>query len=121
MPRTWRHKFRDAFLGIWLAIRSERSFLVHLPAAVLVSIFSALLHVSLVEAGLLGLCVTIVLTAEMFNTALERLARAIDGKENAHLAAALNIASGAVLTASIGAALVGLVIFASRLMISFNA
>ena len=113
--RPWPEKFRDALLGLWLAIRSERSFTVHLPMAVLVAIFAAILRVNLPEACILGLCVTLVLAAEMFNTALERMARAIDCKENADIAAALDIASGAVLVASIGAACVGSAIFLARL------
>jgi diacylglycerol kinase len=115
MPRPWREKFRDAFLGIWFAVRSERSFVVHLPMAAVVLVAGIALQVSLVEGCLLGLCVTMVLAAEAFNTALERLARAIDREENADLAVALDIASGAVLIASIGAALIGGAIFLSRL------
>ena len=115
MPRSWPDKFRDAFRGLWLAIRSERSFAVHLPMALLVAIFAMILRVSLAEACLLGLCVTLVLTAEIFNTALERLARAIDRQQNADIAAALDMASGAVLTASLGAAAIGSAIFLSRL------
>ena len=115
MRRTWRNKFRDAFLGIWLAVWSERSFAVHLPMALAVAVLAGIVRVNLMEACLLGLCVTLVLAAEMFNTALERLARAIDREENADLAVALDIASGAVLTASIGAAIVGGAIFLSRL------
>jgi diacylglycerol kinase len=114
--RSWPEKFRDAFLGLWLAIRSERSFAIHLPMALLVAVLAAILRVNLPEACLLGLCVTLVLAAEMFNTALERMARAIDRQENADIAAALDIASGAVLVASIGAACVGTVIFLSRLI-----
>jgi len=114
-PRPWREKFRDAFLGIRLAIRSERSFAVHLPMSVAVVVLAIALRVNLVEACILGLCVTLVLAAEMFNTALERLARIIDREQNADLAVALDIASGAVLTASIGAALIGGAIFLSRL------
>ena len=114
MPRPWREKFRDAFRGLWLAIRLERSFAVHLPLAAAVLIAGIALRVSLVEACILGVCVTLVLVAEMFNTALERLARTIDHEYKSDLAAALDIASGAVLTAAIGAALVGGAIFLSR-------
>ena len=114
MRRTWRRKFQDAFRGLWLAVRSERSFAIHLPMAIGVGIFAAILRVSLVEACLLGLCVTVVLAAETFNTALERLAQAIDREENADIAVALDIASGAVLTASIGAALIGNAVFLHR-------
>jgi diacylglycerol kinase len=115
MPRPWRDKFRDAFRGLWLAIRLERSFAVHLPMAAAVLIAGIALRVSLSEACILAVCVTLVLAAEMFNTAIERLARAIDHEYNADLAAALDIASGAVLTTAIGAALIGGAIFLSRL------
>lgn len=60
---------------------------------------------------MLTLCVGSVLAAELFNSALERLAKAITVEDNEHLRIALNIASGAVLTASLFAASVGLVIF----------
>ena len=115
MRRTWRAKFRDAFRGLWLAVRSERSFAVHLPMAAAVAIVAICLRVSLAEACLLGLCITMVLVAEIFNTAIEHLARAIDGQPNENLAAALDVASGAVLVAAIGAAGVGGVIFAYRI------
>jgi diacylglycerol kinase len=115
MPRRWLDKFRDAFRGVWLAASSERSFAVHLPLAAAVLIVGVLLRVSLVEACLLGLCVTIVLAAETFNSALERLAKEIDRENNPAIAAALDMASGAVLLSALGSAAVGSAVFLSRL------
>ena len=115
MPRPWRDKFWDAFAGLWLAVRSERSFAVHLPMAVGVTILAAVLRVSLVEACILTLCIAMVLAAEMFNTALEYISREITREKNSGLATALNVASGAVLTASMGAAIVGSAILFYRL------
>src|SRR5262245_24699648 len=114
MPRSWLEKFRDAFRGLWLAVRSERSFGVHLPMAAAVAVLAATLRVSLVEDCLLGLCVAIVLAAELFNSSLERLARAVGREPNEHLASALDIASSAVLIAALGAAGVGGAIFVYR-------
>ena len=114
MPRSWTHKFRDAFRGLWLAFRSERSFAVHLPMAGAVLIAGITLRVSLVEACILGLCVTIVLVAETFNTALERLAKEIDREQNSGICAALDIASGAVLLTALGSAAVGSAIYLFR-------
>jgi diacylglycerol kinase len=113
--RSWRAKFRDAFRGLWMAVRTERSYTVHLPMAAAVAVVAVVLRVSLVEACILALCVGIVLAAETFNTALERLARAIDARPNENLAAALDMASGAVLVASLTAAAVGAAIFIYRL------
>ena len=114
-PRSWPQKFRDAFRGLWLAVRGERSFTVHLPMAAAVAIAAVVLRVTLVEACLLALCVTVVVAAETFNTAIEHLAREIDREHNAAIAAALDIGSGAVLTTAIGSALVGSAVFGYRL------
>jgi len=83
--------------------------------AAAVGALAVVLRVSLAEACLLGLCVTIVLAAETFNTALERLARAAGPEKNEHVRDALDMASGAVLVAAIGAAGVGGAIFVYRL------
>jgi diacylglycerol kinase len=115
MPRSWLRKFRDAFRGLALAFGSERSFRVHLPMAVAVLIAGMALRVSLVEACLLGLCVTIVLAAEAFNTALERLAKEISREDNPGLRAALDIASGAVLVTALGSAFAGIAVLGFRL------
>src|SRR5438045_8715391 len=116
MPRPWSDKFRDAFRGLVLAIRSERSFTVHLPMAVVVLVAGVWLRVSVVEACVLALCVTIVLAAEMFNTAIEYLSREITAESRAGIAAALQIASGALLVTALGAAAIGTTIFVLRLI-----
>ncbi len=96
-------------------VAGQRSFSVHGVVALLVVVAGVVLRVSLVEWCILIVCITLVMTAEMFNSALEAQAKAIDLKENRQLADALDIASGAVLVASLGAALVGAIIFIFRL------
>ena len=56
-----------------------------------------------------------VLTAEMFNSALESMAKAITHESNPHLGGALDIGSAAVLIAAITAAVVGSIVFLNRL------
>lgn len=115
-PRTWREKFRDAFRGVVLGIRGQTSFVVHLTAAVLVVFAAAGLRVSAGDWCLLLLCTAAVFTAELFNSAIERLARAVDHQHNEQIRDALDIASGAVLVAAIGAVLVGLTVFVPYLL-----
>ena len=74
-----------------------------------------LLQVTVLEWGLLIVCITSVLVAEMFNSALEALAKAIDTEQNPHLGRALDISSAAVLLASIGAVVLGTTLFVYRL------
>jgi diacylglycerol kinase len=114
-PRTWIEKFRCAFRGAALGVRGQSSFLVHLCTAVLVVGVGIALRVSFYEWCLLVLCIVGVLTAELFNSALESMARAITHEHNPHLGGALDIASAAVLFASLGSAIIGSVIFLNRL------
>jgi diacylglycerol kinase len=113
--RTWRDKFRDAIGGLAIAVCQERSFAVHIATAALVIVAAAALRVSLVEWCLLVLCISMVLAAELLNTAIERLASQIDSEHNPALGAALDLASGAVLVVALGTAVAGSLIFGYRL------
>lgn len=105
--RSWRRKFHCAFRGVKRGMRGESSFFVHLFAAAAVVVTAAAFNADRYEWSLLGLCIALVFTAEMFNSAIEHLAKAIDKNFNPHLRDALDIAGGAVLIASIGAAALG--------------
>lgn len=116
-PRLgWNAKFRNAFRGIVLGIRGESSFKVHFFFGAAVIVTGIILRIDgLPQWCLLLLCITIVLSAELFNSALERMARAVSTRQDANLGAALDIGSAAVLAASGGAAAVGTIIFLARL------
>ncbi len=66
-------------------MRGQSSFQVHLGVTVVVIIAAALLRCTLWEWCILALCIGGVLTAEMINSAMEYLAKAIDEKYNPHL------------------------------------
>lgn len=112
--RTWRAKFHDAFRGTKRGLRGQSSFSVHLFCGAVVITAAAALGMSRVEWCLLLMCIALVLTAEMFNTALEHLARAVDRRYNPEIAAALDVSSAAVLLAALGAAAVGALVFVHR-------
>jgi diacylglycerol kinase len=110
-PRpTWPTKFACAARGVKLGILGENSFVVHVPAAILVVAVAAWLDVSYTEWLALVIVMTIVITAELLNTAIEHLARAVTEDENAHVRNALDVASGGVLAASLGASVVGVMV-----------
>jgi diacylglycerol kinase len=117
MPhRSWLTMFRDAFRGIREGVLGERAFAVHLPMAIAVVAAAAFFRVTSIEWLLLVLCITLVITAELLNSALERMAKAVTQDRNVHVGAALDIAAGAVLLASIGAVTCGLIIFVPHAM-----
>ena len=95
MSRPWSCKFGDAFRGLRRAVRSQNSFAVHLTVATAVIVAAAVLRVSLVEWCLLVGAIGFVLTAEVFNTAIESLARAHDVGRHPRIRDALDMASAA--------------------------
>lgn len=108
--RGWIRKFGDAARGVKVAVRGDASFFVHLFMAAVVVTVASILGVSVTRWCLLVMCITIVLAAEMFNTSIERLARSITREQHPEIRDALDVASGAVLVTSAGAAIVGLLL-----------
>jgi len=114
--RTWSRKFADAFRGLGRAVRTQSSFAVHLAAAAAVVTAGALFRVSAGEWCLLALAIGLVLMAEIFNTAIESLARAPGSRRHPRFRDALDMASAAVLLAAITAAVIGVIVFGPRLL-----
>ncbi len=116
LTTRWRRKFASAFRGVAVGIRGQNSFFVHLPMSLAVLVLAAWLRVSLINWLVLIVCSTMVLSAELFNSSLEHLARAISQEENPEIRDALDVASGAVLVASAGAAIVGVAVLVLPLL-----
>jgi diacylglycerol kinase len=113
--RPWRDKFRAAFRGVKLGVRGHSSFFVHFFFTALVLAAAVVLKCTLLQWCLLLGCIGLVLTAELFNSAVETLFRGLDEATRDRVWPCLDIAAGAVLLASITASVVGGIIFLSRL------
>jgi diacylglycerol kinase len=113
--RSWPRKFGDAFRGIKRGVRGQSSFSVHFFFAALVIAAAIILDCSFAQWGLLVVCIGLVFTAELFNSAVEVLFRGLDEETRARVWPCLDIAAGAVLVASIAAAVVGSLVFLARL------
>ena len=112
----WIRKFGNAARGIKVAVRGEISFFVHLFATTMVILAAAVLGISLTGWCLLILCIALVLVAEMFNTAIERLSRVLTEEHDPGIRDVLDVGAGAVLLATAGAAVVGLVLLGRPLL-----
>lgn len=115
-PQPWGRKFAVAFRGIKLGIRGHSSFSVHFFFAVLVVAAAVVFSCTLEQWCLLLGCIGLVLTAELFNSAIETLFRHLDEETRERAWPALDIAAGAVLLASLTASVIGLLVFVSRLI-----
>ena len=107
--------FNNAITGIIDTVRTERNMIIHLIAAVCILIVSFFFDISKFEFLILAVTITMVIAAELINTAIEA---AIDMTTNYYhplAKVAKNAAAGAVLVTAISAVLVGYVIFWDKL------
>lgn len=116
-PRPWRHKFGDACRGLKLGVRGHSSFFVHFFFAALVGVAAVVLRCDLVQWCILLGCIGMVLTAELFNSAVETLFRSLDEETKSRSWQCLDIAAGAVLLASLTAVVVGSLVFLRQLQL----
>lgn len=65
---------------------------------------------------MLVLCISVVWMAELMNSAIEALSRAVTLEYDERIRDALDIASGAVLVVSLGSAVIGSMIFLPKLL-----
>jgi len=113
--RSWRAKFQNAFRGVRFGLSEQTSFLAHTIVACLVVAAGLFFHVDASEWALLAGCIGLVFVAELFNTSLEWFARAVTDKHDERIGKALDVASAAVLLASIVSVVVGAIIFIPRI------
>ena len=110
---NWKRFFKSfkyAFEGIHYAFRNDQNLLVHLLVAFLVINVSIALHVSHYEMGILGLTMMMVITAEMVNSAIEKMVDLITKEHRQEAKIAKDVAAGMVLVTAIAAAIIGTLI-----------
>ena len=113
------HSFRDAFRGVAGLLATQHNARIHAVATLAVLAVGFWLGCTRVEWAVLVLAIGLVWLAEGVNTALEALGDAVSADPNPLVGRAKDVAAGAVLLASIGAAAAGLLIFVPRLLDRF--
>ena len=103
--------FKFAFNGIKLLFKNEANAKIHLLAAVVVIVAGIFFNITRIEWCIIIVTIAVVISAEGFNSAIEKLTDSIY-KDRHELAGAIkDIAAGAVLICAIAAAIIGIVIF----------
>ena len=109
------NSFKYAFTGIWTALKKEKNMKIHFAVAVLVVILGILFKISKVEWILCTFAIAIVISAELFNTAIETIVDMITAEQNEKAKIAKDVSAGAVLITAIGATIVGIIIFLPKI------
>ncbi|MGL5514017.1 MAG: diacylglycerol kinase family protein [Sporomusa sp.] len=108
--------FRYALAGIVYCLRRERHIKVHLVAALAALCLAWQAELRDVELAVLFMMIAGVITAELFNTALEAIVDKISPEFHPLAKAAKDVAAAAVLVQAIAAVAVGYVLFADKLL-----
>ena len=107
----FKNSIRYAIKGIVLVMRREQNFLIQNSIAFLVVIAGVFFEITRIEWILLILAIVVVLTLEMVNSASERVVDIIKPRAHDLIAEIKDIIAGAVLIASVGAAIIGIILF----------
>lgn len=113
------NSFRYAFNGVFDLVRTQPNARIHLIACVAVVAAGFWLDVSRNEWAILALCMASVLSLEAANTALEYIVDLVSPEYHPLAGKAKDVAAAAVLIAAFGAVVVGLLIFAPKLIALF--
>lgn len=120
MLKRFLRAFQYAGSGLRVAWAEELNFRIEVLIAVLVIALGFFLNLSPSELGIIVLVSMVVLAVEVLNTALEDLCDRVNRESDAAIAAIKDLCAAAVLITCIGAAIIGLIIFLSHIILMLN-
>ena len=110
----WR-SFRFAFEGLYEFFRQQHNAIIHLLMTVLVLMASIFFKINRAEIFAVAFSVGFVWTAELFNTAIEKLADMVSKDFHPKIKFIKDVSAAAVLVAALTAFVTGLVVFIPKL------
>ena len=105
------NSFGYAFKGIASLLKREHNAWIHCIAIMVVTLAGLHFGITRTEWCIVCLCFGIVLAAEGFNTAIERLVDLVSPDFHPVAGDVKDVAAGAVLICAIAAAIIGMIIF----------
>ena len=111
--------FVNAARGIAYLFKSQSNARIELIIAGLVLIAGFLFELNNLEWIVILLCIALVLSLEGINTSIETLLNKVHPGINTEIGKAKDLAAGAVLIASLAAAIIGFVIFVPKLIAQY--
>ena len=118
--RSLIKSFRYAFEGVLFSVRHNRNLRIHITVALLVIAASLFFRISPFEMSILGIIIVLVICAEMINSAIEEMVDLIIQEHRQQAKIAKDVAAGMVLVASMGAVIVGILIFTPHILKMFR-
>lgn len=110
----------NALRGIAYCVKTEKHIRIHLLFAILAVFLSWLLQLVIIEWLMILFSITLVITLEMCNTAIERTVDLYTGVQHPLAQVAKDVAAGAVLVAALNALIIGAVVFLPKICKYFS-
>ncbi len=108
-----------AFRGIRI-VRQERNVRIHFIVIALVTIAGLIFKINLTKWMIILILFALVISAEMLNSAIERLTDLVEPEKSYKVKDLKDIAAGAVLFSSIVSVIIGIIIFATEILKYFK-
>ncbi len=115
----WLTSAKHALRGVICLFMFERNARIHLFLACLTLGIGHFLHLSITEWCLIILCISLVIALEAVNSAVERVVDLASPDWHALAKDAKDLAAAAVLLSSMGAAVIGAIIFIPKIIALF--
>ncbi len=107
--------FNNAINGIIYAVRTQRNMRIHCLAAILILILSLFYDLQRAELLVLFLTISMVIFAELINTAIEEVVDIIVDEFHPRAKIVKDVAAGAVLVTAFNAVVIGYLIFFDKI------
>jgi Diacylglycerol kinase len=106
--------FKNAFAGLNHTLRTQRNMRIHFIMAVLALIISLYLKISRLELLMVFFSIFLVISMELFNTAVEIIIDMISSEYRIRAKIVKNVSAAAVLVAALNALIVAYLVFADK-------
>ena len=110
------NSFKYAIEGFFTSLKTERNMKIHMVIMILVILMGFALKISLLEWIICIILFSIVISGELFNTAIETVVDMIMPHKNPKAKIAKDVSASGVLILAIGSAIIGLIIFIPKII-----
>ncbi len=110
------NSFKYAIEGFISSFKTERNMKIHVLAMIIVIILGAFFKLDKKEWCIITIVIVVVISAELFNTAIETIVDMISPEKNENAKLVKDIAAASVLVLAIGAAVIGAIIFVPKVL-----
>ena len=114
--KSMKNSFKYAIEGFVSSFKTERNMKIHIMAMIIVIALGIFMKLNKIEWCIITIAIVMVISAELFNTAIETVVDMVSPQKNSQAKLVKDIAAAAVLVLAIGAAVIGIIIFGPKIV-----